>query len=78
MIDRMTPEMAEATRLTRLGKLMEATALIQRVLRGEGATNTAGSPTTIDVEYTVLKPEPQGEKPGPRPKSITNSGRMRA
>ena len=68
MIDRMLPDMAEATRLTRLGKLMEATALIQRVLRGERATNAADSPTTIDAEYTVVETEPQGEKPGPRPK----------
>jgi len=68
MIDRMLPEMAEATRLTRLGKLMEATALIQRVLRGEGATTAASGPATIDAEYTVVEAEPQGEKPGPRPK----------
>jgi poly(hydroxyalkanoate) depolymerase family esterase len=68
MIDRMLPDMAEATRLTRLGKLMEATALIQRVLRGERASNTADGPTTIDAEYTVVEVEPQDEKPAPRPK----------
>jgi poly(hydroxyalkanoate) depolymerase family esterase len=68
MIDRMLPDMAEATRLTRAGKLMEATALIQRVLRGETATNPAGTPTTIDAEYTVVEGEPQGETPRPKSK----------
>ncbi len=68
MIDRMLPKMTEATRLTGLGKLMEATALVQRVLRGEGTANAADSPTTIDAEYTVVEAEPQGEKLGPRPK----------
>ena len=68
MFDRMLPEMAEATRLTRLGKLMEATALIQRVLSGERTANAADSPSTIDAEYTVVETGPQGEKPGPRAK----------
>ena len=68
MIDRMLPDMAEATRLTRAGKLMEATALIQRVLRGETATNPAGTPTTIDAEYTVVEGERQRETPGPKSK----------
>ena len=68
MIDRMPPEMAEATRLTRLGKLMEATALIQRMLRGGSSTSAGANSTTIDADYTVVKSEPQGETPGPRPK----------
>ena len=63
----MPPEMVEATRLTRLGKLMEATALIQRMLRGERSANAEAGPTTIDAEYTVIESEPRGEKPGPRP-----------
>jgi poly(hydroxyalkanoate) depolymerase family esterase len=66
MIDRMPPEMLEATRLTRLGKLMEATALIQRMLRGEHSTNTEADSATVDAEYTVVEPEPHGEKQEPR------------
>jgi poly(hydroxyalkanoate) depolymerase family esterase len=50
--------MAEATRLTRLGKLAEATALIRRLLQGENASGrTSGSlSTTIDAEYTSVDP----------------------
>jgi poly(hydroxyalkanoate) depolymerase family esterase len=36
-----TPEMIEATRLTRKGRLAEATALLQRLLRSKTAPNTA-------------------------------------
>ena len=43
--------MAEATRLTRLGKLAEATALIRRLLTGEHAADSKASPTIIDGEY---------------------------
>jgi poly(hydroxyalkanoate) depolymerase family esterase len=64
MTDRLPPEMAEATRLTRLGKLLEATALIQRVLRGGPSTSAGASSTT-----TVAQSEPQGEDPGLRPKT---------
>ena len=38
-------DMLEATRLTRAGKLTEATALLQRVLRGETGPDTASAPT---------------------------------
>jgi len=37
----------EATRLTRSGEIVEATALLQRMLRGENAPN-ATTPTTGD------------------------------
>ena len=37
--------MLEATRLTRAGRLTEATALLQRVLRGETVPDTASAPT---------------------------------
>ena len=64
---RISPEMAEVTRLTRLGKLVEATALIQRMLGGGRATTAeAGSPITIDAEYTAVESGPQGEMAGPR------------
>jgi poly(hydroxyalkanoate) depolymerase family esterase len=53
--------MAEATRLTGLGKLMEATALIQRALWGEPSTSTGDSP---DAES-----EPPDEAAGSRSKT---------
>jgi poly(hydroxyalkanoate) depolymerase family esterase len=55
----------EATRLTRAGQLIEATALLQRMLRGESVpepvSKTAGAaperlePPTIDVKANVVK-----------------------
>jgi poly(hydroxyalkanoate) depolymerase family esterase len=55
----------EATRLTRAGQLAEATALLQRMLRGEGAPESSGSsasatparlgPPTIDVKANVVE-----------------------
>ncbi len=56
MTYRVPSEMTEATRLTHAGKLAEATALIQRLLRGRGVSGPA--PTTssavIDAEYVAL------------------------
>ncbi|MGB9027926.1 MAG: hypothetical protein WCC40_18475, partial [Rhodomicrobium sp.] len=43
MTYRMPKEMAEAARLTRAGKLAEATALIQHLLQGRGAPGQAQS-----------------------------------
>ncbi len=63
---RMPPEMAEATRLTRLGKLAEATALIQRMLRGAPSA-TAGAPV-IDAEFVSADPAPAA-KQGPGAKA---------
>jgi poly(hydroxyalkanoate) depolymerase family esterase len=52
MIKQMPPEMAEAARLTRLGKLTEATALIQRLLRrGHAPAPAGGCSSNIGVEY---------------------------
>jgi poly(hydroxyalkanoate) depolymerase family esterase len=55
----------EATRLTRAGQLTEATALLQRMLRGEGVSKPSGSaadiplprlqPPTIDVKANVVE-----------------------
>jgi poly(hydroxyalkanoate) depolymerase family esterase len=68
MTYRMPPEMAEATRLTRLGKLTEATALIQRLLQGEHAPGPASglSSTTIDAEHVPADAELQCEQLGAR------------
>jgi poly(hydroxyalkanoate) depolymerase family esterase len=61
----------EATRLTRAGQLVEATALLQRMLRGESAPEPSGSharvaparlePPTINVKANVVE-----EKEGPQ------------
>src|SRR5260370_32614869 len=45
----------EATRLTRAGQLVEATVLLQRMLRGEGAPD-ATSGTTAHVALTGREP----------------------
>lgn len=50
MFDKLPPEMVEATRLTRAGRLAEATALIQRLLHGEKPDAAdAGAAHTIDL-----------------------------
>jgi hypothetical protein len=56
---------SEATRLTRAGRLVEATALLQRMLRGESAPEPSDSharvtpvrlePPTIDVKAKVVE-----------------------
>ncbi len=77
MYYRIPPEMAEATRLIQLGKLVEATALIQRMLRGERSGDPgAGASNVIDAEYTVLDaghvstdPSPPEEQPGAQVKA---------
>ena len=58
---------SEATRLTRAGHLVEATALLQRMLRGESAPAPSDSharvaparlePPTIDVKANVVEEE---------------------
>src|SRR4029077_16108676 len=55
----------EATRLTRAGQLVEATALLQRMLRGESAPDatlragrpalTGREPPTIDAKATTVE-----------------------
>jgi poly(hydroxyalkanoate) depolymerase family esterase len=67
----------EATRLTRAGQLVEATALLQRMLRGESAAGSSGStasatparlgPPTIDVKANLV--EEMESRPAPRASS---------
>ena len=72
----------EATRLTRAGQLIEATALLQRMLRGESAPEPFGStssaapaklePPTIDLKANVVEeresrpPTPSSSAPAQR------------
>src|SRR5918992_2464567 len=60
MNDRMGTGMAEATRLTRAGQLIEAAALIQRTLRGmvapDASSHTVNEP--IDVPFHVFDAAP--------------------
>jgi poly(hydroxyalkanoate) depolymerase family esterase len=49
MNDRLSPGMLEATRLTRAGRLSEATELLQCLLRGEAAAQDSTSETTSDT-----------------------------
>ena len=45
-----TPDMLEATRLTREGRLAEASALLQRLFRGEAAAEQpAAGPSRADT-----------------------------
>jgi poly(hydroxyalkanoate) depolymerase family esterase len=71
---RTLPEMEEATRLTRLGKVQEATALIQKVLSGNRSMDQGQHPPPtqemFDAAYAAVtqnrqaRPEPQ---PAPKP-----------
>jgi poly(hydroxyalkanoate) depolymerase family esterase len=75
----------EATRLTRTGQLVEATALLQRMLRGESASGSSGSkvhvsparldPPTIDLKANVVGESEtrQAERPSPAAPARRNS-----
>ena len=58
MHDTMRAGMAEALRLTRAGRLAEATAIIQRTLDGPGPGVTAPPATRPDVTSPGVLPEP--------------------
>ena len=83
MNDRLNPNMMlEATRLTRAGRLAEATALLQRMLRGETVPDKSsgsagevilaeGGPPVIDVSHrcSMRRRLPgQGRRDKSRPK----------
>jgi poly(hydroxyalkanoate) depolymerase family esterase len=82
----------EATRLTRAGQLVDATALLQRMLRGESAPEASGStasaaparlgPSTIDVKANLVgeresRPAPRASSTPPRLKSSTRFDSMK-
>jgi poly(hydroxyalkanoate) depolymerase family esterase len=60
MTETMETEMAEATRLTRMGQLLDATALIQRTLGGAPKASSTVTASTadepIDVSFRVVEP----------------------
>lgn len=70
--------MEEATRLTRDGKLAEATALIQRLFQSSGSPEPAAkaSPATIDADYVVL--DGPASRPGAKPKAKPDADRAGA
>jgi poly(hydroxyalkanoate) depolymerase family esterase len=68
MTDKSFQDMAHATRLTRAGKLAEATALIQRLLRGEASSAACrtGPATLIEGDSVTMDPAaPQAAHPAP-------------
>jgi poly(hydroxyalkanoate) depolymerase family esterase len=60
MHDRMPPEMLEATRLTRAGRLAEATTLLQRLLQGEPPDGSSGPAQGDDLQVIDLEPDEGG------------------
>lgn len=72
MFDSMPHEMAEATRLTRAGRLAEATALIQRLLgnAGPSARERGPAPTLDLVPHAVEFADPQPHSPQPAPSAV--------
>ena len=60
LIPDLLPGMTDAGRLTRAGKLTEATALLQQMLRGQAeAVDGEDQGDVIDASYTVLEPAPE-------------------
>lgn len=76
------PGMDEVARLTRAGRIAEATGLVQRLLRGaDEPASTAGpepavpNPTVLDGEFTRLdSASPAGKTPGNRPGRAARTG----
>lgn len=71
------PGMDEVARLTRAGRIAEATGLVQRLLRGTGepAPTTAPDPSVIEGEFTRLDPAAKTEKAsGRRPGHPARTG----
>jgi len=79
----LPPDMLEATRLTRAGRLTEATALLRRLSRGEPApsVNPGGNPaeTATHADHRpsrIIDVDPEtGEPTDPRPASPRNGAR---
>jgi poly(hydroxyalkanoate) depolymerase family esterase len=68
MDDRMAAGMREATRLTRAGRLTDATVLLQRILKGgryaDPAASSGGMPPTIDLVLDAVDAtDAEGDQP---------------
>lgn len=73
----------EATRLTRAGKLVEATALLQRMLQGERAAEPFGrtappAPARLEPPTIEVKADPVGEKENRRTEGASAQRRPRS
>jgi poly(hydroxyalkanoate) depolymerase family esterase len=78
----LPPDMLEASRLTREGRLTEATALLQRLFHNEGAPDTgSGTPHDTAVPSAGRRPrildvDPEtGKATDPRPASLSGASR---
>lgn len=72
----------EATRLTREGRLVEATALLQRMLRGKSASDSSGRTTTaaparLEPPTIDLKPNVEGKDSRKSPQAASAQRRER-
>ncbi|AFY79027.1 esterase, PHB depolymerase family [Pleurocapsa sp. PCC 7327] len=82
MDDRMLAGITEATRLTRAGKLMEATALIQQTLQGmcspKASSDTTNRPgdEPIDVSFEVIGAEPRHAEGSTRQNNTSSVARL--
>jgi poly(hydroxyalkanoate) depolymerase family esterase len=69
--DMTAPDMIEATRLTRQGRLGEATALLQALFRGKPAANAAGRPSRGTEGVPISQPLPRLKAEEANPASPT-------
>src|SRR4051794_16273057 len=67
--DPRQPDFAEATRLTQAGRLQEATALIQRLLRGEGPAPAEPAARTIDAVAETIEVTDRPAAAAPTPEA---------
>ena len=76
------PGMDEVARLTRAGRLTEATSLVQRLLRGEGAVEPAAAPaaapdpTVLEGEFVRLDAAPGPQARSDTPDRTRPAGKM--
>ena len=69
-----SPDMLEATRLTREGRLAEATALLQRLFRGEAADATAAGPARDAAAAPSAAPAPRLFDVAPETGAVAEAG----
>src|SRR6185295_531524 len=67
MTEGFLPDMTEATRLTRTGKLAEATALIQRLLQGRDFPKSAATSASTIIDAESVTVEAAAVLPSPTP-----------